>query len=274
MRNLILFIVRFHAFFLFIFLELIAVSLITKNKQYHRSHIVNSSNAVSGKVLTMYNNIQDYLHLRRVNDSLLAEVGKYRSADMNSKVLDTVNTYCFEDSLYRQVYEYIPAKILSLSTNQFNNYLTLDRGKKHGVQKGMGVIGPSGVIGVVIDASNHFSRVMSVLHKDARVSSKIIRTNARGTIRWKTNDPHFADLEYVNQPADLRVGDTIMTDGSSTHYPEDIMVGTIKEFNLPSGSDFYQITVALSTPFNRLEYAYVVNYLYREEREQLEEPNQ
>lgn len=270
MRNLLLFIIRYHAFFIFMALEMVSIVLITRNNNYHQSFAINSSNAISGGIFNAYNNVEDYLYLKKVNENLMEENAGFRSKQPSSLTIDTVTAYCIDDSLYRQVYEYIPSKVLSITTNQFNNYLTLNRGAMHGIEKGMGVIGPDGVVGVVTNVSEHFSRVMILLHKDARVSCKIERTNTRGTLIWKSTNPFYASLAYVNQPADLAIGDVLLTDGSSTFYPEDIPVGTITGFELPEGSDFYDIDVKLSTHFPSLEYAYIVNYLFREERSLVE----
>ena len=271
MRNLFIFIAKYHAFFLFIFLELACIYLIIQRDSYQKTFIINSSNVVTGKSYTLYHDVTEYFYLKDVNDSLMAENARLRSQLPSAFTVDTVQAYRIEDTLYRQVYEYYPAKVINNSINEYNNYLTLNRGSKHGLSKGMGIIHQQGIVGKIINISDNYSVVMSALHKDSRISCQIKGKGARGTLMWLGNDPHVASLENVSQPVKMAVGDTVVTTGASTIFPENIMVGYIKSFDLKAGSNFYEIELELSTPFNSIQVVYVVNNLFKTEQLILEE---
>jgi rod shape-determining protein MreC len=69
------------------------------------------------------------------------------------------------------------------------------------------------------------------------------------------------------------VGDTVVTSGYSNIFPEGIMIGTIKQFDVESGTNFYNIKVELSTDFKTLKYVEVVKNTRREEQIRLESTN-
>ena len=73
MRNLFAFIYRHHVFFMFIFLEIIAVGMLVKNNDYQNSRFASSSNVLSGKIFKNFKNISDYFYLQKINELLVEE---------------------------------------------------------------------------------------------------------------------------------------------------------------------------------------------------------
>jgi rod shape-determining protein MreC len=67
----------------------------------------------------------------------------------------------------------------------------------------------------------------------------------------------------------VNVGDTIETTGYSAVFPEGTMVGTVSDRER-SGSDFYKITVRLSTDFKKLTYIDIIGNMRKTEQIKLE----
>jgi len=274
MRNLILFFIKYHAFFLFILLELICFALLIQNNNFHRSSFINSSNKAIGSIYETYNTLTEYLHLKKVNESFAEENAQLRSR-LNKILLNNhTKTLSVVDSTLGQSYTYIAAKIISNSTNKVNNYLTLNRGKRHGIDKGMGVICAKGVVGIVKDVSNNYASVMSLLHSNIKISSKLSKSNYFGSIIWNLYDPHSASLKDIPKHVELKQGDPIVTSGYSSFFPENIPIGIIESFKQIEGSNFYNIKVSIATNFENLGYVYVVNALMKHEKQQLETQNE
>lgn len=53
--------------------------------------------------------------------------------------------------------------------------ITLDKGGKHNIAPGMGVITNKGIVGIVTDTSSNYSLVMSVLHSNTNISARLKR---------------------------------------------------------------------------------------------------
>ncbi len=99
------------------------------------------------------------------------------------------------------------------TTNLPNNYLTLNIGHEQGVGEGMGIICPEGIVGIVVKVSEHYSVVMSLLHKKALVSAMFKKSGTFGFSWGDKMDYRFATLAQI--PMSEKVGDTILTSGYS-----------------------------------------------------------
>ena len=287
MYNLLSFVARFHAFFLFLGLELLCLLLIVRYNPFQRASILNSSNSIAGEVYERANNGREYMSLKEVNDSLLRENARLKSQVVNLEqsvednvelwiqeqeyCLDTSQLAYFQDFETNVDYQFIGAKVISNSTLKPNNFITINKGRKDGVRKEMGVIGRNGIIGVVKDVSNNFATVVSLLHKSMRISAKIDRNNFIGSLRWDGKDPRYAILNDIPKHANISTGDTIVTSGFSAFFPPNIFVGVAENYFLAEGSNFFDIKVRLSTNFSSLKYIYVVDYIRKKEQEALEE---
>lgn len=271
MRNLIRFLIRNNAFFLFILLEGLSLWLIQQEQAYHHIKIVNSTNRITGGITESYHTITGYFALQRINDSLQMEMAQARSQQLPPAIeamvvqVDTV-----ADTLLEQRYTYLSAKVMSSTVHHADNYAVLNRGKRHGVQEGMGVLGPAGIIGKVVGVSEHYAKVMTVLHRDFRVAVQLKRQGLRGALRWEPFAPRQAKLDYIVEPADLRKGDTLVTAGASTFFPQGAMVGTLADFSLTPGENFYDITVNLSTSFSGVRYGYIVMDVHLAEKDSMQ----
>lgn len=273
MRDLFIFIEKYRSFLLFLVLEGICLVFIFNFHRFHKTSFLNTANFFTGTVYSSVNNTIGYFHLKEVNDSLRVENAKLHSQLSLSyrRISAAEKEICNSET--QQIYSYIGAKVINNTTNKVNNYLTLDIGKKEGIQKNMGVIGPNGIVGVVTNVSQHFSSVMSVLHKDCRVSAKIKRSNYSGSVRWEGFDIHEAQLGGIPEHVAVEKGDTILTSGYSSIFPENVAIGVVEDYQIPKGSNFYNITLRLFTEFKQLHYVYVVNYLLKEEKTELESRN-
>lgn len=267
MRNLIVFIVKYHFFFLFILIEIFCGYLIIQNNRFQRAIFINSTNVIAANLLETVNNFKEYFSLKRTNIILAKENAQLRS--LVGGYHDSLSTFTVNDTLYKQQYKYIEAKVINNSINKRNNYLTLNKGSLHGIKSEMGVITSNGVVGIVKDVSSNYCSVISLLHKDSKLSVKIATNNYFGSLVWNGEDPKIATLLSIASHVKLSKGDTVVTSPYSTIFPEGIMVGVIDSFE--TGDTFYTIYVKLSVSFQNITYVYIINNLMREEQKKLEE---
>ncbi len=269
MRPLIQFFLKHYYFLFFLFLEIIAVLLFVNNNFYQKSIAVNATNNITGGVYSIFNNFSEYLSLKGTNKLLAEENAKLLSLQKSSFIKTDNRIFVYNDTLYRQQYEYISAKVINNSTNMASNYLMLNKGSKHGIKKDMAVICSQGVVGIVDDVSENFTSVRSLLHPKSKISAKIKKNNYVGTIAWDGKNIDVANLKDVPTHVKINNGDTVITSGYSFMFPEGIMIGIITDFQTKKGNDFYSITVKLSTDFNNIGYAYIVKDLMKEEQDKL-----
>ena len=262
MNNLLLFVIRYSAFLLFLLLEIISLFLIVKYNKDQRSIFINSSSIISGKLYNVADKAYEYNNLRSVADSLAAENARLKTDLYNlQRTFDHLPDGTQPlDSCLLEPFRLIPARVINNSINQRNNHFTIDRGVGDGIRKGMGVISPNGIAGIIDEVGTQYSTAISILHSAARISASIRRNQFFGSLVWKEIDPTHMILEAIPRQADIQIGDTIVTSGYSFIYPKGIFIGTVEKYWTEGGSNYYTIEVKLHEDIARLDRVYVVEY--------------
>ncbi|MGL4992757.1 MAG: rod shape-determining protein MreC [Bacteroidales bacterium] len=276
MKNLLLFLSRNSSWFIALLYLLISLTLVVRNNNYQHSVWLNSSNKVIANTLSISGKVASYFSLQQVNSSLAM-----RNAQLESEALmlkskiqkleinhqDTSVTTLTDNPEY----EFIPALVINNSVGHTQNYITLNRGSAEGVKIDMGVVDANGVVGIVAGVSEHFSVVISLLNTKLRFSCKIKNDSYFGSLTWDGNSPNYAMLEELPRHVVFNKGDTVVTSGYSTIFPEGIMVGRVESEEANSNNNFYTLKVDLSTNFYRLREVRIIKNNFADEQKQIEE---
>jgi rod shape-determining protein MreC len=269
MRNLINIILKYNFVILFVFIEAISFIILVNRNDYQSSGFFNYSRTIGSYYFKKSNAFKEYMSLREVNRKLMDENADLRSRLPSSYFRIDTSRIEVEDTTFKVHYTYTPAKVINNSTNHQYNYITLDKGREEGIEEGMGVVSSDGIVGMVDAVSEHFSLVISLLNRDFRVSAKIKKNNYFGPLEWSGKNSSTATLNEIPLHVNVKEGDTIVTSGFNSVFPEDVMIGFIEDIKITSGS-FYSIRVHLASDFKKLSYVMVVNNLMSEEIDQLE----
>ena len=271
MRNLLIFITKYNAFFLFIIFEVAALIIFIKYNSFQKASFINSSNVVTGNLYAKVDEWHGYLRLKEENDSLASENVHLRNQLKTSFYIDTVKRHTVNDTARKRQYEYIVARVINNSINHSNNYLTINKGSNQGVAKGMGVICNSGIVGKVIFVSDHFSVVQSLLHKDSRFSAMLANNKEIGYVEWgDEQSPHRGEMKDVSNNAQPKLGETVVTSGYSLLFPEGIPIGKVTNLHTKHGGYALNMKITFFVDYSKLQYVYVVDNKYAKEQEGLE----
>ncbi len=271
MRNIFLLIYRFHFLIFFLLLEVFCMFLLVQNNNYQHAGFMNSSNGFVGRIYSVTGSLKDYINLKATNKSLIEENAWLHRMMSDTSMMNKTERLNVKDSVYRQQYDYIAAHVINNSTNRRSNYLTLNKGRADGVKPDMGVISSTGAVGKVKYVSEHFCVVMSLLHKDMKVSSRIKKNKYFGSLVWEGGSAKKALLNDIAVHVPIAKGDTVVTSSYSPIFPEGVNLGTISHFELKPGQNFYNISLNLTTEFGNLTYVYIINNLMKEEQLKLED---
>jgi rod shape-determining protein MreC len=214
--------------------------------------------------------LKDYLSLKEVNDSLARENVRLRTQLKSSFYIDTLAKRTVKDTIYKQQYTFIAAKVINNSTNRSNNYITINKGSDQGVAKGMGVISNSCLVGKVVFVGEHLSVVQSLLHKDSRFSAMLAKDHQLGYIEWSDDlDPRKGILKDVSNNAAPKLGENVVTSQYSL-FPAGILVGKVSNLHAKGGGYSLNMEVNLAVDFSKLEYVDVVINKFAQEQATLE----
>lgn len=270
MRSLLNFLLRFKTLIVFLLLEAVALVMISTSHNYHQTIFYGLSRNITGFVAKQVEKGTYYFRLRDVNQELVRENTLLRKRIERLASVPDEGFAKIRDTVNGVNYTYLNARVISNSVNKQKNFITLDRGSKHGVVEGMGVASPSGIAGVVVGVSPNYSVAMSLLNTDFRLSASIARNNYFGSLAWDGTNYRYARLSEIPHHVQVTEGDTIVTSGYSAIFPAGLMVGTLTG-EQKRGGDFLSLKLMLSVDFKKLTDVYIIGNLNREERETLEE---
>lgn len=265
MQRIINFILRYRNAFLYCFLALISLVMTVRSHSYHQSRFFNSSKWLSGSIYSSGADVSSYFGLREENRRLVEENEYLRKLLFN---LEDDSVQPLDSSMVS--YGVISAKLIKNSFASPRNYLTIDKGRKQGVKQDMGVITTQGILGIVENVSDNFATVQSVLNTKSNINAKIKNTNYFGSLIWTNQDYTIAQLIDIPRLVPVVVGDTIVTGGMSSIFPENIPIGTIKKYDLNESRSFYNIDVELFNDMANIKNVYLIENKNRKEIQELE----
>jgi len=272
MRRLFQFIYKYRALLFFLLLQAVCGWLIVTNNTYHSAAFYNSSNRVAGSVHAFTEGVEAYFMLSQENNQLVEENARLREQiERHRQSMLLAGSDLPKPGYVLNQYQYTTAKVIKNTTTNTENYITINRGSLQGIKPNQGVVGPNGVVGKVKAVSNNFATVVSVLHKDMRISSSLMPSNTVCTTAWLTDDTRSATLLYVPRHIEVAVGDTIVTSGYNAVFPYGTPIGLVQSVSIEPSAKFYDIEVALATDFYSLAFVYVTQSRLANERDSLQQ---
>jgi rod shape-determining protein MreC len=287
--------IRYGGFATFVVVEVICFFVIISYNQEKKEIYAYTTGVFAGNIMERRQNLIDYNRLKIIRDSLIKENALLYQKLMehstvqipyrDSFLIVKLDSFARNDSTFwkreaRPQYDFIAAKVISNSINGANNWLMLNRGSKDGIRPDMGVVTPKGIVGIVRHVSSNFSLVMSVLHRETKISVALKlraekdkdKEKALGSLIWEGDDnPDEMTLKYIPRHFDMQIGDQVVTSGFSAFFPKDVPVGYIK--TQPKEDDenqYFSIAkVRLSQDMSTVNNVYVVDNIFHTELDSL-----
>ncbi|MBO7114147.1 MAG: rod shape-determining protein MreC [Bacteroidaceae bacterium] len=252
MRSLLDYLVKYSYVFLFILLEILSLVLLFGFNDRQKLAFVTSANSVSGSIYELFSNVDVYFNLRRENTLLVEE-----NARLRSMLYELTDSQTVDSARNMSRDGVIAARVIDNSVRKDDNYMTVNKGSNDGVGKGMGVYNSTGVIGVIMASGKSYSVVMPILNGNTSISSKIKGTDNFGFLEWSGGDPYTAQLKDVPYHSNVEVGDTVVTTGFSSVFPENITIGTVADVQRLSNGYTLKILVSLAVDMSDLGWVYI-----------------
>ena len=275
MRNLINFLLKYNYWFLFVILEVASFVLLFRFNNYQQSVYFTSANTVVGAVYEVSGGISSYFHLKSANEDLLdrnmlleEQINNLEKA-LKERQLDSIAVNSIR-KMPQKDYQLFKARVIKNSLNLADNYITLDKGSSSGIHSEMGVVDGNGIVGIVYETSPSYSVVISVLNSKSNISCKIVGSDYFGYLKWEHGDSRYAYLKDLPRHAEFNLGDTVVTSGFSTVFPEGIMVGTVDDMSDSHDGLSYLLKIKLATDFGKLSDVRVIARNGQQEQKELE----
>lgn len=277
MRNVYLFIRRFSNFLLFILLQVLSIYLIIHYNKYHNAVGTAAMNEVTGRVNKQYSEINDFFLLKQKNKALHAENERLRNMlKQDFETPDTSNTVVTDSIPYdtlgnKRKWLYQNARVVSNSVTLATNYIVLGRGAGQMLEKDEGVVDTNnGVVGIITEVSQNYAVIMSLLHKDSKITAILKNDPASGgLVIWDGREPNYLSLTNVRKSAKAKKGDTVLASPITAKFPAGMILGTIDDIKPDVSTNNFIIKLKSAANFYNLQYVYAVKNYQKEEIEKL-----
>lgn len=141
--------------------------------------------------------IGGYFNLKKENELLTQH---------NAFLMNKLEKYDFNgDSTFTdQTFTYMPANVVSNSLYEMNNYIMINKGRIDGVEVDMGVISGNGVVGKVVNVSNHYASVMSLLNTYSVTSARFVDNQNIASVVWKNDGCDYGTVIDIPAHVDIK----------------------------------------------------------------------
>ena len=268
MYKLIEFLRRIHVVLLFIIIEAIALNYYAHSSFYTQAKILSRANSVVGGLQRSVFSVKHFFTLRSENEMLAARVAElernlasYREREANSAT-DTLSMAQIDSAFIDQLaqYSYTPARIISNTINRNRNFITLNRGRQHGITEDMAVISPDGsMVGYIVGCSDRYAVAISVLNEKFTTSGKIIGDEHFGSITWNGRSPHKVQMSELTKYAEFEVGAPVVSSGLSHIFPEGVKIGVVESFSENDNQTSFDVVVRLAADMTKVSNVLVIS---------------
>ena len=198
------------------------------------------------------------VNLKRENVALRRMVGKLREENnfLREKAIASErlrNLLRFSKKIPRPM---LPVQIIGIDPSSWFRTIVIDKGTKHGVNRGMAVVSPEGIVGHVLQASPHCAKVLLIIDFNSSVDAIIQRSRAKGLVEG--NGENLCRLKYAPRTHDIQLGDRVVTSGLGGRYPKGLMIGKISKVKKKSYGLFQHAEIIPSVNFTKLEEVFII----------------
>jgi rod shape-determining protein MreC len=275
-RNLIQFLLRNIHWLLFFLLVFLSILLIVNNNRFQRSKYLEVAQEVAGNLYSLSSNLEAYMNLKNKNTDLLNRIAELENAVYSyERQLELLtDTSCTReikiDSIHSLIYAFTPAKVVYNRVSGQENYIALNKGSNDGIEMDMGVISSTGIVGIIIAVSPHFSLVIPALNSKFHLSCKVKNNDYFGSLVWDGVDPQYTYLQELPRHVNFEINDTVITSSYSAIFPEGLPVGEVVDSRKQKNDDYTSLKIKLFTNFNTLTEALIIRNIYKEEQQNLQ----
>ena len=147
----------------------------------------------------------------------------------------------------------VTADVVGYAPEATSRSITIDRGTSDGVRRDSVVVAGEGLVGHVLNAGPHSSRVLLITDPQSSVPAYLARSRSWGIAAgtWL-----HVKMKYIDQNAHLQAGDLVVT-GRGQIYPGGIPIGRVREIDRKDNALYQTAVLDPVVDFNSLAHVLV-----------------
>ncbi|WP_147614715.1 rod shape-determining protein MreC [Treponema pectinovorum] len=218
-------------------------------------------NFVSAGITDFFASVNELRVLKEENIELKEKLKNYQFMQRSNVEIRKENERLKEQLNFSTSIEQknFPASIIARNSDGLYSSITINKGSRSGIKKGMPVIavqnGTVGLVGKIVTVGITTSLVMPLYDVKCSISGRIQNTRDIGLVGGSGEVDSPLQMKYIKKRVlpELNFGDIIVTSGESENYIKDIPIGTISKITVVDYDSSLNIEVTPIVDFSRLE---------------------
>ena len=212
-------------------------------------------------IKTVHGVFQNYvvlIHLQKENLLLKQRIAELQRENHQMKEMAYANERLQKLLEFREKISppVIAAEVIGGDPSSWFRSITLNKGEKEGIRKGMAVIAPEGVVGQILKTAPYHSTVLLITDYNSAIDAIVQRTRSKAIVEGKGENQ--CQLKYLLRSEEVVVGDMVVTSGLGRNFPKGLTVGQIRKVDKKEYGIFQHAELVPSVDLTKLEEVLVI----------------
>lgn len=212
-------------------------------------------------IQTVHQTFQQYLflvHLQRENEMLRQRVAELQKENHLKEEALLANERLRNLLQFKEKFStsIVAAEVIGQDPSAWFKSVTINKGERDGIRKGMAVISPDGVVGQILKTAPHYATVLLITDYSSAIDSIVQRTRARAIVEG--GGENRCQLKYLLRTEEVNAGDVIMTSGLAGNFPKGLLIGEIRKVEKKGRGIFQYAELVPSVDLTKLEELLVI----------------
>jgi len=220
-----------------------------------------SGSGIRKQITSVRSGLKSLDQLEHENAALQVENRELRAANQSLRDVEHEVNRLRHALNYRErsVFKLIAAEMVARDSSTWWRTVTINRGRRDGIETDMPVVTDEGLIGKTTSVSDVISVVLLVSDENCRVAASVEGSREQGIVsgeRVTSGLTPRLDLNFLSKQADLKPGQKVYTSGVGGVFPSGLLIGVVKSYRVRELDGQAQLTPAVD--LSHLEDVFVV----------------
>lgn len=160
----------------------------------------------------------------------------------------------------------IAGKVIARNFGDLRDTIYINIGQNDGIAKDMIVVVNQGLVGIIDEVYEKYSRVLLISSPNCRIGAQVMRVGVKtaGVVHGLHEAANALVMEHIFRDADIKNEDVIVTNGYSGKHPEDILIGKVISVHMDDAGLIQEADVEPYVDVDDVEFVFVVtDFIYR-----------
>jgi rod shape-determining protein MreC len=229
------------------------------------SPISGAVSSVARPISDWWSGVSDSGHLKQENRKLRKEIAELRGHQRDATIALS------EDAELRRLLSLgqrldlnaqpVAARVIDRSPGNFESTITLDRGTEAGIEEGMAVLAPDGVVGHVVSSWHGGCTVRVLTDPESAIAVRDLEHGGVGIAQGRAGSSELTVADFDTAAKVAKHDHVVTSDLANSVYPPDLPVGTVTNVDQQSAGLGLTVRIKPYVDFEELDFVMVLRWV-------------